>query len=379
MKNYLTLLLTLLTFNLSAQTLLNPYSIETGGKKLWGYKDSLGKVITEPKYTQCPYFYTFQQFVMVDIGGKKGIINRTGKEITPIKYDGAYPDPVNGLMIVYIKYIYGFVDTTGKEAIPLIYNQVKEFDSERAWVKQGDKKWFIDTKGNTVIDLSAFEETHDQFGNGLCGVKQGGRWGYMDVSGKIVIPCKYDNVHRMTEGLGIVVSGGKPDEYGQFKGGKWGFIDKTGKEVTPLKYDFAQSFVDEIAVVNSGGELTIYESAWGGKWGYIDKTGKEITSLKYNNAQSSSEGMAVVNINGKWAYDGMGGYSLKGGEWGYIDTKGNEAIPLQYEEARSFILGEATVTKEGKSFNINKKGENITPETPAYDGGSGGDYDYEDY
>lgn len=374
MKNCLTLLLTLLTFNLSAQTLLNPYSIETGGKKLWGYKDTLGKVITEPKYTQCPYFFTFQQFVLVDIGGKKGIINRTGKEITPIKYDGGYPDPVNGLMIVYIKYIYGFVDTTGKEIIPLIYNQVKEFDSERAWVKQGDKKWFIDTKGNTVIDLSAFEETHDQFGNGLCGVKQANKWGYMDVNGKIVIPCKYDNVKRMTEGLGLVANGGKAGEYGQYEGSKWGFIDKTGKEVTPLKYDYAQSFIEGIAVVNTGGILDSYGYASAGKWGYIDKTGKEITPLKYDYAQNSSEGMAVVNINGKWNDDRMGGNTIAGGQWGFIDTKGNEAIPLQYEEANSFILGESTVKKGGKSFSINKKGENVSPETPSYDGG-----DYEDY
>jgi serine/threonine protein kinase len=47
--------------------------------------------------------------------------------------------------------------------------------------------------------------------------------------------------------------------------GKWGFIDKTGKEVIPLKYDWAGAFSEGLAAV----ELN-------GKTYYIDKTGKYV-------------------------------------------------------------------------------------------------------
>lgn len=47
-----------------------------------------------------------------------------------------------------------------------------------------------------------------------------GKYGYMDKSGKVVIPCIYEEVHFFTDGIARV----KLD-------GKWFFIDKEGKEV----------------------------------------------------------------------------------------------------------------------------------------------------
>jgi hypothetical protein len=44
---------------------------------------------------------------------------------------------------------------------------------------------------------------------------------------------------------------------------KWGFIDKTGKVVIPTQFENAGSFSEQLAPVSIGG-----------KWGFIDKTGK---------------------------------------------------------------------------------------------------------
>ena len=49
-----------------------------------------------------------------------------------------------------------------------------------------------------------------------------------------------------------------------------GFIDKTGKEVIPIKYDAADNFSEGLARVQLNG-----------KWGYIDKNGKEVLPIKY--------------------------------------------------------------------------------------------------
>ena len=46
--------------------------------------------------------------------------------------------------------------------------------------------------------------------------------------------------------------------------GKYGFIDKTGKEIIPLKYDFANCFSEGLALVRLNN-----------KWFYIDKNGIE--------------------------------------------------------------------------------------------------------
>jgi hypothetical protein len=116
----------------------------------------------------------------------------------------------------------GYIDKTGKEVIPLKYGDAKSFSAE------------------------------------LAPVKLYGKWGYIDKTGKEVILLKYDDAYSFSEGLARV------ELYD-----KYGFIDKTGKEVIPLKYDYAGSF--------SGGRIYVELN---GKCFYIDKTGKQITESK---------------------------------------------------------------------------------------------------
>ncbi|MDB5013333.1 MAG: hypothetical protein JWQ25_1535 [Daejeonella sp.] len=374
MKKLIVLMLAALglAFQLSAQVLV-PFSTGTANHYLWGLKDATGKVVVEPKYSKYPQLY--EGFAVVEINGKSGYINSKGKEITALKYDNASSYPYDGLFRVSMAAKYGFVNLTGEEVIPLIYKNANEFGSGRSLVNLEGNSFFIDKTGKSIIKLSAFEKTHEQFVSGICGVKKGGKWGFMDINGKILIPCKYDDVQQISNGFSVVVFGGKPGEYGKLKGGKWGFIDKTGKPLTPLKYAYASSFRNGPAVVNTGGILDVYDYASRGKWGYIDKTGKEITLLKYDYASEFSEGLAIVNIGGTWTNDGMGSNVMKGGKFGFVDTKGKLVIPLQYEAAESFMLGEAKVIKDGKPFSINKKGVKITPEVSKGGGDLDGDYD----
>ena len=52
---------------------------------------------------------------------------------------------------------------------------------------------------------------------------------------------------------------------------KYGFINRSGKLVIPLEYDNIREFEGELAPV-----------AKQGKWGYIDKSGEEVISLLYD-------------------------------------------------------------------------------------------------
>ena len=68
------------------------------------------------------------------------------------------------------------------------------------------------------------------------------------------MPLIYDEAMTFSEGMAAV----KQD-------GKWGFLDSTGKLVVPLKYTDAMSFHNNLAIVSNGSS-----------YGFIDKTGKEI-------------------------------------------------------------------------------------------------------
>jgi hypothetical protein len=45
---------------------------------------------------------------------------------------------------------WGFVDKTGKEIIPLIYDEASFFDNEKSKVKIGDREFYIDKTGKEV-------------------------------------------------------------------------------------------------------------------------------------------------------------------------------------------------------------------------------------
>ena len=65
------------------------------------------------------------------------------------------------------------------------------------------------------------------------------KWGFIDKTGKLVIPCKWNGVESFSEGLAVVLD----DNW------KWGFIDKTGKLVIPCIWKDAWSFYDGLAEV----------------------------------------------------------------------------------------------------------------------------------
>ncbi len=230
-------------------------------------------------------------------------------------------------------------------------DKIKLFRKER-------KRGYIDIAGKEIIPC-IYDDAWS-FSKGLAKVMKNGKWGYIDKTGKEIIPCIYDSTYKFSEGLAEVK-----------KNGKWGYIDKTGKEVIPCIYDEADNFSEGLAGVIKNG-----------KWGYIDKTGKEIIPCIYDNAGYFSEGLAKVMKNRKWGYIDIAGKEIipciyddawsfskglamvmKNGKWGYIDKTGNEVIPCIYESAEKFCDGKAKVTKKflgfTRTFYIDKNGKKV--------------------
>ena len=186
-----------------------------------GYIDTTGKEVIPCAYDDCYGF--FQGLAPVKKGGKWGFIDKTGKEVIPFQYDGAAMF-FQGLAGVQKNGKWGFVDKTGEVVIDFAYDEVGTFANGLAPVKEGGKYGFIDKTGELTIPCKF--EAVSYFSDGLAMVVQNGKCGYIDTSGEIVIPCKYENAASFSEGFAAVYSAA---------GGSWGFIDKTGKEVVPPK------------------------------------------------------------------------------------------------------------------------------------------------
>src|SRR2546430_7320576 len=69
------------------------------------------------------------------------------------------------------------------------------------------------------------------------------------------------------------------------KDGKSGFIDRTGKVVIPIQFDSAGNFYEGLALVTMNGQKA-----------FIDATGRVVFKAAYDIINNFSEGLAAVNI-----------------------------------------------------------------------------------
>lgn len=236
---------------------------------------------------------------------------------------------------------YGFSDRENQELlIPANYDYAYAFSEGLASVRKDGKYGYIDKSGKEIIPF-IYDNAY-AFSEGLACVRKQEKWGYIDKSGKTVIPIIYDDAGSFRGGLA------KVKKTGIFKQtGKWGYIDKSGKEVVPFIYDYAYSFSEGLAAVEKDR-----------KYGYIDKSGKEVISFIYDHAYSFSESLAAVKKNGMFKkVEWLPNMDV----WGYIDKSGKTVIPIIYDYAYSFSEGLAAVNKDRKWGYLDKSGKTVIP------------------
>jgi len=289
---------------------LAPVSLD--GNK-WGFIDKTGKEVF-----QCNFDYnighnranSFSEGLALLCSGYDGnlwggykkfkFVDKTGEKIIPktlrkFDYISVRDKFLDGVTTVCIggddrKVKCGFINKSGKEIIPCIYDWVDNFSEGLATVSLNHKKGFIDKNGKQVIPI-VYDDVSHGFSEGMAAVSLNNKRKFIDKTGKEIIPCNYDWANNFSEGLAPVRLNDK-----------WGFIDKTGKEVIPCIYRFVGDFSEGLASVSLDDN----------KWGFIDKTGIEIAPCIYNEysdnyAPKFVEGMAVVLLNGKYGFLGKVG------------------------------------------------------------------------
>ncbi|MDR2026400.1 MAG: WG repeat-containing protein, partial [Prevotellaceae bacterium] len=272
-----------------------------------------------------------------------GFIDKTGKEVTPCIYDHT-EDFSEGLKIVDRDDKRGFIDKTGKEVIPCIYDDGEDFCEGFAYVRKNDKWGFIDKTGKEVTPFIYVEP--NGFSEGLAMVErylENGRFvsGFIDKTGKEVIPCIYDDASNFSEGLAIV---GKGDHGHR----KYGFIDKTGKEVIPCIFDDLWNFSEGLAKVGKGDRENR-------KYGFINKTGKEVIPCIFDYTERFSEGLARVTWNGQKGFIDKEGYFIgKGFVKGFLpETTAHVKTESNSQDEKTG--NEKTETDKSASTSKNKQ------------------------
>lgn len=199
------------------------------------------------------------------------------------------------------------MDEHGKEVIPCKYDGGAEpFSGGFARVWDRDSSKFIDKSGRTAFVCNN-EYSYGCFEDGICEIndwdEDGDKRGFVNEKGDVVIPLSYidEEEENFSEGLIIhdYYAGDTPCEY----------VNKKGNVVIvarDLNFYNGSRFQERLAVASH----TKY-----GRYGFFDQRGKEIIPFVYTNALCLERGVAAVSDDGKW---------------GFIDREANLLIPFQY-------------------------------------------------
>jgi len=300
------------------------FIVEKNGK--YGVVSEKGAVILPLKYSN---INSNKNGYTVKLNEKAGLFNSEGKEIIPISYHWVYTGKIDDNIPIVAELNdnnAGYINTKNEWVIPPTYQYAFAFQQGLARVKKGRNYMYINLKGEPVIQdfdnyvIQDFDnyviepsdntyivgvrkeckymvydlngnllDTYDGFinnwsGNAIFGVKKGGKWGYIDGYGKVIVPFEYEEVNNFREGLASVR-----------KDGKWGYINPKNEIVIPI--EFTNKEVGSFK--NGGAEYYTDRGA-----GLINLKGEIIAEPKYNSIEYVNGNIAIVSFNGyNYLYD----------------------------------------------------------------------------
>ena len=295
--------------------------VTENGSKKYGFVNGRGQVAVPVIYDDAqPYS---NGVTIVRLNGKRIVIDTNGEEV----FDVSEYDRVNifskEFADTYINGKWGVIDKSGNEVLPCEYDSVGWSKHGAIWAGKGeliftdDGELEQDNRKYALFDSAGKRLTEFEYEYiGLANwrekwwdyletdetepllAKKDGKYGFIDNTGKIVIPCEYEAAFGGTEGI-----------FACSKNGKWGHIDSEGKITTPFLYDDAEAFGDGLANVNKDG-----------KWGYVDTRGNLVIPCEYESEGYFLNGAAAVT---KTEDGGIHGY--------VIDKTGNAIVgPKDY-------------------------------------------------
>ena len=257
-----------------------------------------------------------------------GLIDETGRLVIPPKNSVTRYGSFSEGLAKYSDRGWGFIDREGRVVIEARFYEAANFSEGLAFVRLSEKHkvGYIDQKGELVIPAQ-FMWASD-FHDGLAAVKSLlGTVGFIDKAGKLALHSKeWLEVNDFSEGLaGVRVEITDNSVYRGHKTEKYGYVDRTGKFVIPPAFDRVRKF--------SEGRALFFQTGQNHGYGFIDSKGQVVIKPEYVDGKNFSEGLAAVAI--KSADDKN--------IWGYIDRDGTWVIKPQFPNVNSFNGGLAAV------------------------------------
>lgn len=254
---------------------------------LSGVYDFSGKMLAPVKYKDIVPFDSVYSLLKSKDSGKAEILNKRTHELYKLPFDTAFVAYEGRLMLVWQQ---------GKSFL---------YDIDKKQKVEGDY-----SKGG-------FPEYMGYFSNHRAIVVKDQKFGYIDGKGNYVVQPKYDYISNFHKGVAAVYE--CLDTAARIY--RYGYIDSTGKEIVPVIYDVPQELIarfTEEAFFGDDDTETLVLMKNDGKKGLAGLNGRIIVPAIFDKISPEKHGR---------------GYLVTlGDQFGILDMNGREIIKPQYEK-----------------------------------------------
>lgn len=283
----------------------------------WGFMDTAGLIIIKPVFDAVSAFS--EGYAAVNKNGKWGFIDHTGKMIIQPQYKSAWTFHEGLARVKPFDQPEQFITATGKRIASTEWTASGDFSGGLAKVSVGSSYGYIDTSGRLAIP-AIYNRAWD-FKAGLAIIGFDGHLGVINKHGKEVIPASYDKIKLLEKenlllcnlsDTGIVFdllgnelvriadatlmeSNGKIISVQ--KDGKTYFFDLTAKAMKPHSTWVTATYLGE--------------DRWAGKnelgFMLLDADGKPLSRKSYAQINRFFDGMAAYHKTTSWGYMDLSG------------------------------------------------------------------------
>ena len=260
----------------------------------------------------------------------------------------------------------GFVDATGEERLPPLYDFVRKLGDDRIFARDGDKGLMLNGTGELLFEVDAQVVMPSREGRAGF-MRKGGSWGFIDDNGTVVVEPTLRGIWEGHEDGVVRVMDGR---------GRECLVDLDGQEVFPDAKEIPQSPRAGLVPFRAANK----------KWGLYSVRKREVVvEPSYANifgphqrgahwilkkaakkwGAADSEGSIVIEPKLPWLgpiCEDRGATRNAAGAVGFVDAAGALVVEHQFESRRTqddmscFSDGRCAVQKDGKIGFIDRAG-----------------------
>lgn len=183
------------------------------------------------------------------LGEREGNYSYFNYDFEPIATDYQYTKITAnacGVAAVQKDGYWGIITDSGKTVVDFTWEDVAinslgcVYAAERAMVKENGLWYLVDLEGKHISETGYADAKAPESDGYIAVADTGGRWGYIDESGELVIDCQYEEALSFSDGLGAV----RPAN-------DWGYISEENVLQIEDIWQSAQPFHNGIAQVET--------------------------------------------------------------------------------------------------------------------------------